>query len=330
MILRLAYVNVLYVLVPVFCALLVYRLWFFRPPRYIFPFAGKLARDGAARNGFYKHILFFLRTCFLAGLLFLIARPQWVDENSRVNVKGVDIVLAIDVSGSMQLFDDLGDRRTRIEVAREEAIRFIEKRLDDPIGVVIFAKDVLTRCPLTLDKIILKELVGSLELGLIDENATSLGTGLATAVSRLRTSKAKSRIIVLLTDGAPTPPERIDVSVAMNLAQQAGIKVYTIGIGNEKGGYINHPFFGIRQVAEQSLNVGLLQKIADTTGGKFFKANKPSDMRTIYDTIDRLEKTEYETNIFHNYYEAFLSYIWWVVLLFVAELLLRFFVFRGV
>ncbi|MFA6526846.1 MAG: VWA domain-containing protein [Candidatus Babeliales bacterium] len=330
MILRLAYLTTLLYLAPIFLLVMVYRLYVYRSPCYVFPFAGRLAAAGATHGDFYKYILFMLRTSFLAGLLFLIARPQWVDENSRVNVKGVDIVLAIDVSGSMQIFDDLGDRRSRIDVAKQEAIRFIEKRLDDPIGIVIFAKDVLARCPLTLDKIILKELVGSFELGLIDESATSLGTGLATAVSRLRTSKAKSRIVILLTDGAPSPQERIDVSVAMNLAQQAGVKVYTVGIGNEKGGYVNHPFFGVQQVAEQSLNIGLLQKIADTTGGKFFRANKPGDMRTIYDTIDRLEKTDYETNVFHNYYEAFLSYIWWVVMLLVVELLLRFFVFRGV
>lgn len=330
MILRLAYLNVLYGFIPVFLLLIFYRLQGYRPARYLFPFADKLAAAGATHNGFYKYILFGLRTCFLAGLLFLIARPQWVDENSRVNVKGIDIVLAIDVSGSMQFFDDLNDRRQRIEVAKQEAIRFIEKRLDDPIGLVIFAKDALTRCPLTLDKIILKELVGSLELGLIDDSQTSLGTGLATAVSRLRTSKAKSRIIVLLTDGMPSPGERIDASVATSLAQQAGIKVYTIGIGNEKGCYINHPLVGVRQIAEQALNVELLQKIASTTGGKFFRANKPSDMRTIYDTIDKLEKTEYETNVFHNYYEAFLAYIWWIMLLLVIELLLRFFVFRGV
>ena len=330
MILRLAYFNLLYGLIPIFLLVVIYRFYLYQSPRYMFPFASKLKAAGVTHNGFYKYILFALRTGFLAGLLFLITRPQWVDENSRINVKGVDIVLAIDVSGSMRAFDDLSDRRCRIDVAKQEAIRFIEKRLDDPIGIVIFAKDVLTRCPLTLDKIILKELVGSLELGIIDENATSLGTGLATAVGRLRTSKAKSRIIVLLTDGIPSPDEHIDASVAMSLAQRAGVKVYTVHIGNEKGCYINDPLFGVQRVAQQILNTDLLQKIASTTGGKFFRANKPSDMRTIYNTIDTLEKKEYETNIFHNYYEAFLTYTWWIVLLLAVELFLRFFVFRGV
>lgn len=330
MVLRLAYLSVFYALIPVFILILFYRLYVYQAPRYVFPFAQLFTKVGVGYRGFYRYTLFGLRATFLAGLLFLIARPQWVDENSRVNIKGVDIILALDVSGSMQLFDDLNDRRSRIEVAKQEAIHFVEKRLNDPIGIVIFAKDVLTRCPLTLDKIILKELIGSFELGMINHTETCLGTGLATAVSRLRSSKAKNKIIVLLTDGAPSPHERIDPSIAINLAKETGVKVYTVGIGNEKGGYINHPFFGVQQIAEQSLNVDLLEKIATTTGGKFFRANKPNDMRVIYDTIDKLEKTEYQTNIFHNYYEAFLSYIWWVVLLLLIELLLRFFVYRGV
>ena len=270
-----------------------------------------------------------MRAVTLCGLIFLIARPQIVDERSFVNIEGVDIVMAIDVSGSMEAFDDIRDRRTRIEVAKAEAIRFIEKRTNDPIGIVLFAHDALSRCPLTLDKKFLKELVGLLHIGIINHTETALGTGLATAVNRLKNSQAKSKIVILLTDGEPTSTEKINPEVAMELAQQFNIKVYTIGIGAENGGF-GYDQFGRIGRFPSSLNVALLKQIAEKTGGKFFKANNPQDMRHIYDTIDKLEKTEYQTNLFHNYYEAFLSFMWIIVLLFALELFLSLFVWRGV
>jgi len=248
--------------------------------------------------------------------------------DSIMQVEGIDIVLTLDVSGSMQIFDDLRDRRQRIQVAKDEAVRFIEKRIDDPIGVVIFARDSISRCPLTLDKNILRQVVGELELGYINPDGTSLGTGLATAVNRLRKSKAKSKIIILLTDGEPTP-EKVSPESAIDLAKQFGIKVYTIGIGNEKGGYIQHPFLGVHEVGI-SLNTQLLKKIANETGGMFFRASNPKQLREIYNKIDALEKTEYQTDIFHKFYEAFLSFIWVVLLLLGLELFLRLFIWRGV
>jgi len=325
--LRFAYYHILYIAVPIFVLVLLYRLRFYKTPIYLYALADFFKKKHVTKKSNHKKVFFALRAISLFMLMFLVARPQWVDSKSKMNVEGVDIVLAVDVSGSMQVFDDQHDRRSRMQVAKDEAIRFIEKRTDDPIGVVIFAKDAISSCPLTLDKHILKEVVGKLEIGYINPDGTSLGTGLATAVNRLRKSKAKSKIIVLLTDGEPTP-EKIDPEIATTLAKEFGIKVYTIGIGNPKGGFIKHPLFGIQRVGF-SINVPLLKKIAQQTGGKFFRASNPAQLRQIYDTIDRLEKTEYQTDIFNRFYEAFLSFIWIFLLLFGLELVFRFWLWRG-
>jgi Ca-activated chloride channel family protein len=305
-----------------------YRIKFYKSPIYAYSLGDFLKRKGVIKTAGYKKIFFTLRGLVLLGLILLVARPQWVDSKSKLQIEGVDIVLAIDVSGSMQVFDDIRDTRPRIQVARDEAMRFTDKRTDDPIGIVAFAKDALSVCPLTLDKNILKESIGKLELGYIDPNGTSLGTGLATAVNRLRKSKAKSKIIILLTDGEPTS-EKIDPDIAIELAKEFDVKVYTVGIGNEKGGYVRHPFFGMQQVGFK-IDVVLLKKIARETGGMFFRANNPAQMRKIYDKIDELEKTEYQTDIFNRYYEAFLSFIWVVLLLVGIELFLKFWLWRGI
>ena len=319
--LRFAYYNLFYFLIPFFVLLVLYRVKFYKSPIYNYSLLSFFKKNNLVKSSGYKKVLFSLRFMTLFLLLILIARPQWVDSKSKINVEGIDIVLAIDVSGSMQVFDDLKDRRSRIQVAKQEAIRFIEKRIDDPMAIVIFAKDTISLCPLTLDKKILKEVVFNLELGFINPEGTSLGTGLATAVNRLRNSNSKSKIIILLTDGVPTD-EKINPEKAIKLANQYDIKVYTIGIGNEQGGFFNHPFAGVQR-AGTSLDIELLKKIAKKTGGKFFKANNPTQMRGIYNQIDLLEKTERDTDVFHNYYEAFLSFIWFLLLLLGLEFLLK-------
>lgn len=330
MTLHFAYAYLAYTFLPIITLLIVYRVKFYKTPYLSFPLAGIIAQHGLTIKSPHKLVFFILRTATLLGLLFLIMRPQWVDERSRVNVHGIDIILDIDVSDSMQVFDDLKDQRSRISVAKQEALRFIEKRIDDPIGIVIFGREVLSWCPLTLDKHILKEMVGNINLGIIDPAGTWLGTGLATAVNRLRTSQAKSKIIILLTDGQPSPGEKIDPHVAADMAKKLGIKIYTIGIGSENGGYIMGPFSQIMAVGQNQLNIELLKQLAEKTGGKFFRAKNPADMRAVYDTIDRLEKTEHQTDIFHRYYEAFSTFIWFVLLLIFLELLLKLWIWRGV
>ena len=326
--LRFAYFSSFYFLIPLFLLVVIYRWKFYKSPVYSYSLTNFLIKNDFATSSYHKLILFALRFFLLLSLILLAGRPQWVDSRSKVNVEGVDIVLAMDISGSMELFDDVRDTRSRVEVAKSEAIRFIEKRTNDPIGVVIFGKDAISRCPLTLDKDMLKNIVGQLKIGTIDPNGTALGTGLATAVNRLKNSQAKSKIIILLTDGVPTP-EKIEPDIAIDLAEQFGIKVYTVGIGSPKGGFIKHPLLGLQQVGV-NLDMVLLNKIAKKTGGHAFRANNPSQMREIYNKIEALEKTEYQTDIFQRYYEAFFSFIWIVLLLLAAEMFLKFFVWRGV
>lgn len=330
MFLRFAYPIFLWVLLPVFILAVIYRLRFYRYPRYVFPLSSFFATSGfSGRFSYRRYVLFALRVSTLLLLLIFSARPQWVDERSTVNVNGVDIVIALDVSGSMQCFDDLKDQQRRIDVAKKEAIRFVDMRSSDPIGLVLFGAEAISRCPLTLDKQILKDMIARVELGVINQNGTALGTGLSVALNRLRNSKAKSRIVVLLTDGCPSREiDMIDPVHAIELAKQLGIKVYTVGIGSEKGGYVHFAGFGVQQI-QDSINVELLEKIAKETGGQFFRAKNPKDMRTIYDKIDQLEKTEIETSLFHNYYEAFLQFIWLVFVLIALEYGLRLFLWRG-
>ncbi len=329
MLLRFAHHWLFFIVIPIYFLIILYKFWVYRFPVYRFPLASYLHEQGAINQSWHRIILNCLRAITLFLLLLLAARPQWVDEKSRINVEGIDICIALDVSGSMQLFDDPHDSASRIDVAKREAIRFIEKRKNDPIGIVIFGKECLSRCPTTLDKPILTDIVRSIELGMINPEGTFLGTGLATAINSLKNSKAKSRIIILMTDGIPTPPEKIEPDTAITLAKEFDIKVYTIGIGNPEGCYFKHPVYGL-QPAETNFNQKLLEKIAHETGGQFFQARNPQEMRTIYNTIDKLETTEYETDIFHNYYEAFFSFIWIILGLIALELCLRLFFWGGI
>ena len=322
--LRFAYSNLFYFFIQIYILLLFYRLKFYKTPVYRYSLAQFFYENKFAKKDFSKKIFFIIRSFILFGLIFLIARPQWVDSRSKVNINGVDIIIALDMSGSMQLFDDLKDRRSRVEVAKTEAINFIEKRDDDAIGIVIFAADAISLCPLTLDKNILKETIEGLELGYVNPGGTALGTGLATAVNKLKSSKAKSKVVILLTDGVPTT-EKVGADLALELAKHFEIRVYTIAIGNEKGGFFLAPFVGLQR-AENSVDTNLLKRIADSTGGQFYRADSPKQLREIYNKIDKLERTQYQTNIFNNYYEAFLTFIWYILLLLLLELLLKLFI----
>lgn len=275
------------------------KLFWYKPIRFRYSLAGTISKTHHMPGKAFKIIPFFLRFSLLALLALLIARPQWINSNSKVHVEGVDIMVVLDASGSMQCFDDVEDQRSRFEVAKKEAIRFVEKRQNDPIGLVLFGKDAISRCPLTLDKNILKEIVGNLQLGDINPDGTVLSIALSMAVKRLKDSLAKSKIIILLTDGEPTPGLDIEPQVAVDLAKKLGIKIYTIGIGGQHGGLWKDPLFGVRQMGFR-LNTQLLQAIAQQTGGQFFLATKPDDMKRIYDTIDALETTQYEAPIFTN------------------------------
>ena len=315
---RFAYMPVLYGGCIVVACALWYRMFYYKAPFYLYSVTNMITQHSNVRVN-YKKILSFLRFLTLISLLLLIARPQLIDQQSHVNVQGVDIMMAIDVSGSMQLFDDLDLRKPRIDVAKEEAIKFIKKRDNDPIGLVLFAQESVTRCPATLDKKMLESIVASTELGVINPQGTMLSKGLLMAINRLKKSTAKSRIIILLTDGEPTPGDE-NPQMVVNLAKKYGIKIYTIGIGGQQGGYLETPF-GIQPV-EMPFNTKMLSFFAQQTGGKMFHATKPEELSTIYEMINQLEKTEYQTNVFQKYEDMLMPWLWGVIGLIGTEVLL--------
>jgi Ca-activated chloride channel family protein len=202
-------------------------------------------------------------------------------------------------------------------VAKEEGLRFIEKRANDAIGVVIFGNEAVSRCPLTVDKIMLRDILNEIDIGVINHEGTVLATSIITAASRLKSSTAKSKIMIVLTDGEPTPNDG-DPGVAIEIAKSLGIKIYTIGIGDNQEVMINHPFYGAMPY-KTTLNRSLLTRIAQETGGTFFEAKSADDMRTVYDTINTLETTKIEAPLFTRYYEMYIPWALGLLALLAAQ-----------
>ncbi len=288
---------------------------------YNYPLTSRLLQDYPVRKTALPLVLDLLRVIICGLLLLALARPRIRDTRTEMTVKGIDIMLTLDVSGSMILFDDLNDRRSRIDIARTEAINFINKRTHDPIGLVIFGEEVLTRAPLTLDKKILTDILLDTKVGTIADKGTLLSWGLAAAINKLRSSQAQTKIIILLTDGSSSEGDADPKSIC-DLAQKMGIKIYTIAIGTQEGGMFEDPFFGIQRYPA-SVNIDLLKKLAEQTGGRFYESRKPNDLATIYSSIDALEKTELTSPLFATYHEYFYPLLVLAALLFCIELLIR-------
>jgi Ca-activated chloride channel family protein len=252
-----------------------------------------------------RHIPFVLRLCALALILIALARPQSTSKVENVYSEGIDIVLALDISSSM-LAEDL--QPNRIEAAKDVAQEFINGRTNDRIGLVIFSSKSFTQCPLTLDYGVLKTLVKHVKTGMI-EDGTAIGLGLATAVASLKDSKAKSKIIILLTDGVNNRGE-IDPLTAAQLAQTYGIRIYTVGVGtNGQATYPVQTQFGIRyQMIPAEVDESMLIQIADRTGGKYYRASDNGKLKAIYKEIDQLEKTRIEVRSYRHHAEMFYSF----------------------
>lgn len=325
--LQFAYPFLFWWLLPALAVAAVVVLFFKRRTRYRYALASELARKGQAVTVPVRAILYGLRLSALLLLTALIARPQWIDSSSSTQVQGIDIVLALDVSGSMEIFDDLHDRTQRIDAAKREALDFIEKRTDDPIGVVLFGQDALSKVPLTLDKRLLKDVVSRIKIGDVNPDGTAMMTGLATAINRLRDSESKSKVIVLLTDGIPQD-DTLSPDMIIDLAKQFGIKMYTLGVGHQDVAFRATPY-GIEQVRTE-VDEKLLTRLADETGGHFFRVYTPQDLKKAYNRIDELETTEINTTLYHRHYEAFAWFIWWFIALFALEIFLRSVFWRGV
>jgi Ca-activated chloride channel homolog len=229
-----------------------------------------------------------------------LARPQAGTREIDVKSEGIDIVLAVDASGSMKAEDFKPNNR--LFVAKEVAAQFVDGRQGDRIGIVVFAGEAFTQCPLTLDYGILKELIGAIDFG-IEPDGTAIGMAIANSVNRLRRSEAKSKVVILLTDGINNSGA-IDPLTAAEAASALNIKIYTIGVGVEgEAPYpVDDPVFGRRYVRMPSdVDDEALGKIAERTGGLYFRATSPEALREIYARIDRLEKTKVETREYVDY-----------------------------
>ncbi len=304
------------------------RLYVHKSVVYRYTLGAVLAAAGFASNHWYKKLLYALRLLTLCTLAFLAARPQLVDSRSKVTVEGIDIVLVLDASGSMQSQDFADDQRTRFEVAQQEALRFINLRHNDAFGFVLFGKDAISRCPITHDKKLLKSIVQDVRLGqVVDPDGTVLSIALLNAINRLKYSQSKSKVIILLTDGEPSEGD-IDPNIPLAIAKKMGIKIYTIGIGSEEDQMIIHPLFG--RIPKPKVNRKLLEQIAHHTGGQFFMARNAQDMRDVYDTIDKLEKTEHEAPVFTRYYDIYAPALLAVLSLLCLELILTTWMWFGI
>jgi len=277
-----------------------------------------------------RPMLFVLRLLAVALIIVAMARPRTVDESTRIKTtKGIDIVIAIDVSASM-LARDL--KPNRLEALKNVASRFIQARPNDRLGLVEYAGESYTKTPLTSDKNIVLSSLKSIKYNTIIEGGTAIGMGLATSVNRLKESRAKGKVIILLTDGVNNSGF-IDPKIASELAVEFGIKVYTIGLGSNGmalspiGIKPNGQFqYGNVQV---QIDEELLKEIAETTGGKYFRATSNSKLEQIYEEINKLEKTEIEEIKYKSYDELFRPLVLLAFGLLLFELLLRYTLFRS-
>jgi Ca-activated chloride channel family protein len=276
-----------------------------------------------------KHALFVLRLLALVLLITALARPQTVDVSSKTKTtRGIDIVMAIDVSGSMRA-EDL--RPNRLEALKRVASEFILERPNDRIGLVEYAGESYTKTPITSDKAIVLRSLKEINFNTLLEDGTAIGTGLGTAVNRLKDSKAKGKVIILLTDGVNNSGF-IDPKIASELAAEYDIKVYTIGLGTN--GMAMYPAMTrngtVQRIRVQvEIDEELLKEIAKVTGGKYFRATNNSKLAEIYDEINKLEKTEIEEFKFYNYEEKYRFLVLMAGLLLLLELLGRYTIFRS-
>ena len=274
---------------------------------------------GGKKTGLRRVVTALLRLAALTFLILALMRPQTGTGEEKSTRHVVDLVVALDISGSMASLDFQPDNR--LTAAKLEAKRFIEGRSNDRIGLVIFAGQSFTQCPLTIDHKAILTLLDQIQIGMV-EDGTAIGLGLGNAVNRLRGSEAKSKIIVLLTDGVNNAGE-IDPLTAAELAKQFKIRVYTVGVGKEGFAYIpvKDPAFGTRLMKMQTqIDEKLFSEIASKTGGKYFRAQDQQSLRDIFRDIDSLEKTEITVEKFVHYEEHYFLFLWPALIFLLIEI----------
>ncbi len=281
--------------------------------------------SGSSLMAFLRHIPFVLRTAALVLIIVAIARPRSSEQLERIDTEGIDIVLAMDVSTSMLARDLTPDR---ISASKDIAIEFISQRPADRMGIVVFAGESFTQCPLTTDRASLINLMKEVQTDII-EDGTAIGNGLATAVARMKDSDAKSRVVILLTDGVNNRGE-ISPQMAAEIAKTYGVRVYTIGVGKE--GVAPYPVMTPWGVDVQNVKVeideALLAEIAESTGGRYFRATDNTKLAEIYAEINQMEKVRTTIDSFPIYKELFGLYALWALLALLLEFVFNWFVIR--
>ena len=277
-------------------------------------------KEGTSVLAVIRHIPFALRIAALSLIIICLARPRSSSQMEKIDSEGIDIVLAMDVSTSMLARDFQPDR---INAAKDIAIEFIAQRPADRMGIAVFAGESYTQCPLTTDRATLINLMKEVQTGLI-EDGTAIGNGLATAVARMAESDAKSRVVILLTDGVNNSGE-IAPQTAAEIAKTYGVRVYTIGVG--ASGTAPYPVMTPWGVEEQMMQVeideDLLKEIAETTGGKYFRATDNTKLSEIYSEINKMEKTRTTIDSFPVYKELYTKYAVAALVCLLLELLIK-------
>ncbi len=276
-------------------------------------------------KAYLRHLLFALKMAALALLIVALARPQSSSTNATSNIEGIDIVMAMDVSGSMLARDLKPDRLT---AAKQVASDFVKDRPGDRMGLVIFSGETFTQVPLTTDHGVMLNMLAEMKNGLIDDG-TAIGDGLATAVSRLKDSEAISKVVILLTDGMNNAGS-VDPYTAAEIAKLYGVRIYTIGVGTYgTAPYpVQTPFGTQLQQMKVEIDEKLLTAIANSTGGKYFRATSNQKLDEIYQEIDKLERSKIEVTEFRRLHEEFYPLVAWALALLLLEFLLRRTIFR--
>ena len=290
-----------------------------------YPFAGKIK---SFRN-YLVHLPFILRTLTLSMVIIVLARPQTVDSWEEKDVEGIDIMLATDVSTSMLAMDL---QPNRLEASKDVAKVFIAGRENDNIGLTIFAGESFTQCPLTTDHNALTNMLSTVDCdiaakGIIDDG-TAIGMGIANSVLRLKDSQAKSKVIILLTDGVNNRGE-ITPEAAADMANEYGIRIYTIGVGTDKKEAPYPTPYGVQNVPVE-IDEATLQNIASATGGKYFRATDKQSLSEIYSEIDTLERTKLNVQEYKEHQELYQLFALAAVLFLILEILLRYTIIRRI
>ncbi|RYE25782.1 MAG: VWA domain-containing protein [Sphingobacteriales bacterium] len=274
-----------------------------------------------------RPVLFVLRVLALVFIIIALARPQSSNTTESIDSEGIDIVLSLDVSGSM-LAEDL--RPNRIEAAKRVAIDFVDQRPTDRIGLVIFSGESFTQCPITIDHNVLKEQISQIKSGVLIDG-TAIGMGLATGVDRLRNATGKSRVLILLTDGVNNTG-LIDPSTALEIAKAYKVRVYTIGVGTQgEAPYPMQTAFGMqKQMMPVQIDEALLRNISKQTGGEYYRATDNKSLADIYTRINMLEKTKIDISTYKHYAELFFPLALAALVCLLLEIVLRYTYFKSI